>query len=83
MKTQRPGNWSICLSGQKRFSYHICYKTQQNIRESNSRQTESIVLRLFLARTQQYASKEECITLLNEVDLRHQGLKEDLKNSKI
>ena len=36
-------------------------KTSQNIQESNDRQTEVKVLRLFSARTEQYASTEECI----------------------
>ena len=82
---QRPGNYSICLSGQKIFSYHFCYKNfaKYSIQESRDRPTEAKVLRLFLAIAEQYASKEECIKGLNKVStfLTFQGLKDDLKNS--
>ena len=33
--TQRPGDYSICLSGQKYFSYHICYENVQNIQATD------------------------------------------------
>ena len=33
--TQRSGNYPICLSGQKNFSYHICYENVQNIQATD------------------------------------------------
>ena len=49
--TQRPGNYSICLSGQKKFSYHICYENLAKYSRVK-RQTD---------RTEQNTGKEECI----------------------
>ena len=58
--TQRPGNYSIFLSDQKAFSYHICMKTLQNIQESEIKR-QAKLLRLFSAATKQYASEKERI----------------------
>ena len=79
--TQRPGSYIICLSGQKIFSYHICYQNlaKYSIQESRDRQTEAKILRLFPATAEQYASKEECIKGLNEVRTFAQGSKDSRK----
>ena len=48
--TQRPGNYSIYLSGQNFFS---CYTCQENLTKyPRDRQTEAKVLRLFSTATQ-------------------------------
>ena len=67
---QRPGKYSVCLSGQKIFSYHICY---ENLAKYS--RVEAKVLRLFSAKTDQYACDEACIKWLNEVGTFVQGSK--------
>ena len=56
--TQRPGNYSIRLPGQKIFSHHICY---ENVAKATDRHSQKYWrLRLFSAITEQYVNREEC-----------------------
>ena len=70
--TQRLGNCSICLSGQKYFSCHICY---ENLAEylRVKRQTEAQVLR------HKYFQLRLMIKWSRYIRSSLQGLKEDLK----
>ena len=60
--------------GTKTFNYHVCYDWHLCFEPAgkSSRQVEAKVLRLFSARTEQFAGKEHSSWL--------QGLKENLKN---
>ena len=62
------------------FNYHICC---ENVAKYSrvKRQTEAKVLGLFFVRTEQSASKEECIKRSKCILSVFQEVKEDLKNS--
>ena len=55
---QGPGNWSICLSGQKTLAIIFVMKTG---RKHNKILWSQETDRTWTDRTEQYASKEECI----------------------
>ena len=55
--TQRPGNQSICLPGQKILATIFVMKTQQNTLKSRDEADRPS----WADRTEKYASKEECI----------------------
>ena len=65
--TKIPGNCSICLSGQKILNYHICY---ENLAKHSKVKRQT-------ARIEQYASKEECIKLLNKLSIFAKGFKDE------
>ena len=57
LHTQRPGNYSTYLLGQKVFSYHICFEHLTKYLKFKNRQAEAKVLMLFSILTEQYACR--------------------------
>ena len=75
------GTWELVnlFVGTKKISYHICYenrpKTKQNTLKSTDRQTDRQTDRPWTDKTEQYASKEECIKI-NQEGTFTQGFKD-------